>query len=44
MAEIRVEETPTNAVILTREAFDPEACGLAGDRWPLRADMSVNDL
>jgi 6-pyruvoyltetrahydropterin/6-carboxytetrahydropterin synthase len=43
MEAVRVEETPTNAVILTRDGFDPETCGLDGDRWPLRADMTIND-
>jgi 6-pyruvoyltetrahydropterin/6-carboxytetrahydropterin synthase len=43
MAEVRVEETPTNAVILSRDTFDPDAAGLPAGRWPLRADMSIND-
>jgi 6-pyruvoyltetrahydropterin/6-carboxytetrahydropterin synthase len=43
MAEVRVEETPTNAVILTRENFDAGACGLPENAWPRRADMSIND-
>ena len=42
--EVRVEETPTNAVVLTREDFDPEACGLPANAWPTRADMSINDF
>jgi len=41
---VRVEETPTNAVILTREAFDPAQCGLGANAWPHRADMSINDF
>lgn len=43
MAEVRVEETPTNAVILSRETFDAETCGLPADCWPRRSDMSIND-
>lgn len=43
MDEVRVEETPTNAVILSRENFDPDKCGLAENTWPRRADMSIND-
>lgn len=42
--QVRVEETPTNAVVLTRETFDPAACGLPADAWPRRADWSINDL
>lgn len=42
--EVRVEETPTNAVVLTRASFDPEACDLPADAWPRRADMSINDF
>jgi 6-pyruvoyltetrahydropterin/6-carboxytetrahydropterin synthase len=41
---VRVEETPTNAVVLTRDRFDPDACGLAGTAWPRRPDMSINDF
>lgn len=41
---IRVEETPTNAVLLTAESFDPATCGLAPSAWPRRPDMSINDL
>ena len=44
VGEVRVAETPTNSVVLTREAFDPDACGLAPNAWPRRADMSINDL
>ena len=42
--EVRVEETPTNAVVLTRDEFDAEACGLDAEAWPRRADMSINDF
>lgn len=42
--EIRIEETPTNTVIVSRETFDPAACGLRAGAWPWRADMSVNDF
>lgn len=41
---VRVEETPTNAVVLSRAHFDPDACGARNGSWPLRADMSVNDF
>lgn len=44
VAEVRVQETPTNTVALTRELFDPRECGLPSDRWPWRADFSINDL
>jgi 6-pyruvoyltetrahydropterin/6-carboxytetrahydropterin synthase len=40
---VRIEETPTNAVLLTRQGFDPETCGLRA-RWPRRADFSINDF
>ncbi len=42
--EVRVEETPTNTVIVTRESFDAETCGLRPSAWPWRADMSINDF
>ncbi len=44
VTELRVEETPTNAVILTRDTFDAEACGLPAAAWPRRADWSINDF
>lgn len=44
VGEVRVEETPTNAIVLRREAFDPHACGLPDDAWPRRADMSINEF
>jgi 6-pyruvoyltetrahydropterin/6-carboxytetrahydropterin synthase len=44
VAEVRVEETPTNAVLITRETFHPDACGLAAQAWPRRADASINDF
>ena len=44
VAHVRVEETPTNAVVLTRAHFDPQTCGLADISWPRRADMSINDF
>ncbi len=44
VAQVRVEETPTNAVVLTRENFAAAECGLAPGAWPLRADMSINDF
>jgi 6-pyruvoyltetrahydropterin/6-carboxytetrahydropterin synthase len=42
--EVRIEETPTNTVVLNRETFDPAACGLRAGAWPWRADMSINDF
>lgn len=42
--EVRIEETPTNMVVMTRDVFDPKACGLGQHTWPWRADMSVNDF
>lgn len=44
VSEVRVEETPTNAVVLTRASFDSSSCRHPPGRWPLRADMSINDL
>ena len=44
VAEVRVAETPTNAVVLTRETFDAETCNLPADAWPRRADWSINDF
>ncbi len=43
VSEVRVEETPTNAVILTADGFDPDAGGLS-QGWPRRADRSINDF
>ena len=40
--EVRVEETPTNAVSLAY--LDANACGLAAPAWSRRADMSINEL
>ncbi len=42
--EVRIEETPTNTVIVSRESFDPASCGLRVGAWPWRADMSINDF
>lgn len=44
VCEVRIEETPTNTVVLTRENFDPDACGLRPTAWPWRADDSINDF
>ncbi len=44
VARVRIEETPTNAVVLTRKSFDPHMCGLPAHAWPRRADMSINDF
>jgi 6-pyruvoyltetrahydropterin/6-carboxytetrahydropterin synthase len=42
--EVRIEETPTNTVIIDRHTFDPARCGLREGVWPRRADMSINDF
>jgi 6-pyruvoyltetrahydropterin/6-carboxytetrahydropterin synthase len=42
--EVRIQETPTNTVVLTREHFDPATCGVRNNAWPVRADMSINDF
>lgn len=42
VSEVRVEETPTNTVVLT--SFDASNCGMPENAWPRRADMSINDL
>lgn len=42
--EVRIEETPTNTVVMSRDVFDPGACGLRTGSWPMRADMSINDF
>jgi 6-pyruvoyltetrahydropterin/6-carboxytetrahydropterin synthase len=44
LREVRIEETPTNTVVITPENFNPAASGLRPGAWPLRADMSINDL
>lgn len=42
--EVRIAETPTNTVVVTRETFDPATCGLRAGAWPWRADASINDF
>jgi 6-pyruvoyltetrahydropterin/6-carboxytetrahydropterin synthase len=42
--EVRIEETPTNTVLLSRAHFDPAGCGLRPNAWPWRADTSINDF
>jgi 6-pyruvoyltetrahydropterin/6-carboxytetrahydropterin synthase len=42
--EVRIEETPTNTVVVSAENFDPATCGLRKGAWPWRADTSINDL
>lgn len=42
--EVRIEETPTNTVVASRENFDPAGCGLRAGAWPWRADMSINEF
>jgi 6-pyruvoyltetrahydropterin/6-carboxytetrahydropterin synthase len=44
LREVRIEETPTNTVMLTHATFDPGKCGLRAGAWPWRADMSINDF
>lgn len=44
VAQVRVEETPTNTVVLTRDTFNTRECGLAARAWPWRADTSINDF
>ncbi len=44
LGQVRIEETPTNTIVLTRENFDPAASGLPRHAWPWRADMSINDF
>jgi 6-pyruvoyltetrahydropterin/6-carboxytetrahydropterin synthase len=44
LRELRIEETPTNTVSITRENFDPGACNLRAGAWPWRADLSINDF
>lgn len=44
VSQVRIEETPTNTVLITRESFDPAACGLRESAWPWRADTSINDF
>lgn len=43
---VRIEETPTNAVLLTAKTFSPEAAAasLRKGSWPLTPDMRINDL
>ncbi|WP_142847496.1 6-carboxytetrahydropterin synthase [Telmatospirillum sp. J64-1] len=42
--ELRIEETPTNTVIFEGDPADVLPLSAGGDRWWLRADMSINDL
>jgi len=42
VSEVRVEETPTNAVVLTR--FDADACDMPATAWSRRPDMSINEF
>lgn len=44
LREVRIEETPTNTVIVTPASYDPATCGLRANTWPWRADMSINDF
>jgi 6-pyruvoyltetrahydropterin/6-carboxytetrahydropterin synthase len=44
LREVRIEETPTNIVIVTPATFDSGSCGLRAGAWPWRADMSINDF
>ena len=42
--EVRIEETPTNTVVISPHSFNPTDSGLRIGAWPYRADMSINDL
>ena len=42
--EVRIEETPTNTVVVTAHTFKPSDSGLRTGAWPFRADMSINDF
>jgi 6-pyruvoyltetrahydropterin/6-carboxytetrahydropterin synthase len=44
VAEVRIEETPTNAVILSAEAAREAGSAFAAGSWPRRPDLSINDL
>ena len=44
LEEVRIEETPTNTVVLNGAVFDADNCGVAAGAWPRRADMSINDI
>ncbi|WP_395645574.1 6-pyruvoyl trahydropterin synthase family protein [Terricaulis sp.] len=44
VGEVRLEETPTNSIVLTRQSFDPATCGLPQRAWQRRADTSINDF
>jgi 6-pyruvoyltetrahydropterin/6-carboxytetrahydropterin synthase len=44
VSEVRIQETPTNTVVLARSGFDPHACDLRAGAWPYRADTSINDF
>jgi len=44
VAEVRVEETPTNTVSIGPDSFDLNDPMLPPDAWPRRADMSINDF
>jgi 6-pyruvoyltetrahydropterin/6-carboxytetrahydropterin synthase len=41
---VRVEETPTNAVIAARADAEALLLAIADDSWPRRADMTINDF
>lgn len=44
LVDVRVEETPTNAVTLDAEAAGALAHGFAEAGWAHRSDMSINDF
>jgi 6-pyruvoyltetrahydropterin/6-carboxytetrahydropterin synthase len=44
VAMVRIVETETNTVVVTRNNFDPATCGLKRGLWAWRADMSINDF
>jgi 6-pyruvoyltetrahydropterin/6-carboxytetrahydropterin synthase len=44
LGTLAVEETPTNTVSLTAAEVDPAWRTALAGRWPLRADMSINEF
>lgn len=44
VSEVRIEETPTNTVVIDADVFKPAECGLRPGAWPWRADMSINEF
>jgi 6-pyruvoyltetrahydropterin/6-carboxytetrahydropterin synthase len=44
VTEVRIEETPSNTIVLGAANFDPRDCALPASAWPRRADMSINEF